>query len=125
LERLLFSLQPCKLKAFPQKDSPFLCCTRKHFQKLKGNKFPKTLTKTWKTSLTPQTSMLEISKTWRTLFHTFELETCNLKTWRTFFHTYELTTLWRSLFHTSHPLGKVASSLYATTWKWTPTHFAN
>jgi hypothetical protein len=59
LERLLLSLQPCKLKAFPQKDSPFLCYTRKHFQKLKGNKFPKTLTKT---SLTPQTSMLEISK---------------------------------------------------------------
>jgi hypothetical protein len=29
LERLLLSLQPCKLKAFPQKDSPFLCCTSK------------------------------------------------------------------------------------------------
>jgi hypothetical protein len=38
LERLLLPLQPCKLKAFPQKDSPFLCCTSKYFQKLK-NKF--------------------------------------------------------------------------------------
>jgi len=34
LERLLLSLQPCKLKAFPQKDSPFLCCTRKTFDYL-------------------------------------------------------------------------------------------
>ncbi len=38
LERLLLSLQPCKLKASPQKDFHFLCYTRKHFQKLK-NKF--------------------------------------------------------------------------------------
>jgi hypothetical protein len=38
LERLLLFLQPCKLKAFPQKDYPFLCCTNKHFEKLK-NKF--------------------------------------------------------------------------------------
>jgi hypothetical protein len=26
-------------------DSPFLCCTSKHFQKLKQNKFPKNLYK--------------------------------------------------------------------------------
>jgi hypothetical protein len=38
-------LKPCKLKAFPQKDSPFLCCISKHFQKLKRNKFPKNLYK--------------------------------------------------------------------------------
>ncbi len=31
LERLLLSLQPYKLKAFPQKDSPFLCYTSKTF----------------------------------------------------------------------------------------------
>jgi hypothetical protein len=87
LERLLLSLQPCKLKAFPQKDSPFLCCTSKHFQKLKKQVFLKPLQETWKTSLTPQTSMLETSKTWRAFFHTFELKTWNLKTWKTFFHT--------------------------------------
>jgi hypothetical protein len=32
----------------------------------------------------------------------FQLKTWNLNTWITFFHTWELTTLWRSLFHTSH-----------------------
>ncbi len=57
-----------------------------------------------------------LSQTW-----TLKLST----TWKTFFHTLTLTTLWRSLFHTSHSLGKVASSLYATTWKWTPIHIPN
>jgi hypothetical protein len=36
----------------------------------------------------------------------------------------KLTTLWRILFHTSHSLGNVTISLYATTWKWTTTFFA-
>jgi hypothetical protein len=47
LERLLLCLQPCKLKAFPQKDSPFLCCTSKHFQNFRIN-FPKTCTRNLK-----------------------------------------------------------------------------
>ncbi len=55
----------------------------------------------------------------------FQFKTWNLRTWRTFFHTREVTTIWKSLFHTSHSLGNVVSSLYATTWRWTPTHFAN
>ncbi len=65
--------------------------------------------------------------TWRTFFHAlFQTWTLKLSTtWKTFFHTLTLTTLWRSLFHTSHSLGKVASSSYATTWKWTPTYFPN
>jgi hypothetical protein len=58
-------------------------------------------------------------------FTHFELKTWNLKTWRTFFDTWDPITLWRNLFHTSHSFEKVASSLYATTWKWTFTHFAN
>jgi hypothetical protein len=48
LERLLLSLQPCKLKAFPQKDSPFLCSTSKHFQKPFKTSFPKTFTRNLK-----------------------------------------------------------------------------
>jgi hypothetical protein len=52
LERLLLSLQPCKLKAFRQKDSPFLCCTNKHFQKLfkkkKKTSFSKSFTRNLK-----------------------------------------------------------------------------
>jgi hypothetical protein len=71
LERLLFSLQPCKLKAFPQKDSPFLCCTSKYFQKLK-NKF---------------STLEKLTTLWRNLFHTSHslgktitlLQPCNLK----------------------------------------------
>jgi hypothetical protein len=41
-------LQPCKLKAFPQKDSPFLRCTSKHFQKTRKTSFPKTFTRNLK-----------------------------------------------------------------------------
>ncbi len=54
LKRLLLSLKPCKLKAFPQKDSPFLCCTSKYFQKLK-NKF---------------STLEKLTTLWRNLFHT-------------------------------------------------------
>ncbi len=74
-----------------------------------------------------QTSTLKFSTTWRTVFHTLS-QTLTLElstTWKTLFKTWKFTTFWRSVFHTSHSLGKVTSSLYATTWKWTPTHFAN
>jgi hypothetical protein len=54
LERLLLSLQPCKLKAFSQMDSPFLCCTSKHFQKLK-DKF---------------STLEKLTTLWTNLFHT-------------------------------------------------------
>jgi hypothetical protein len=100
LERLLLSLQPCKLKPFPQKDSPFLCCTRKHFQKLKGNKFPKTFTKTWKTFLALQTSMLEISKNLKNFlshFWTWNLQLKDLKNTLPHLRTYN--TLKKSLPH--------------------------
>ncbi len=42
-----------------------------------------------------------------------------------FFTLEKLTTLWRNLFHNSHSLENVTISLYATTWKWTPTFFAS
>jgi len=71
LERLLLSLQPCKLKAFPQKDSPFLCCTSKYFQKLK-NKFStfEKLTTLWRNLFHTSYSLRKII----TLFATFKLK---------------------------------------------------
>jgi hypothetical protein len=48
LETLLLSLQPCKLKTFPQKDSPFLCFTSKHLKNSKKIGFPKTFTRNLK-----------------------------------------------------------------------------
>ncbi len=86
------------------------------------------LSRTWKTSLA-HTSNLNVetfNNSKNSLPHTFLTSSLKLSTtWKTLFHTWELGTLWRSLFHTSHLLGKVPSSFYATTWKWTPTHFAN
>jgi hypothetical protein len=81
------------------------------------------LSRTWKTSLAHTSNVnVETLNNSKNFLHTL----WNPKTlWRTLFHTWKLTTPWRSFFHTSHSLGKVTSSLYATTWKWTPTHFAN
>jgi hypothetical protein len=72
LERLLLSLQPCKLKAFPQKDSPFLCCTRKHFQKFKKQAFPKTFTRNLKNfSYTSNFNVEIFNNLKNSLSHTF------------------------------------------------------
>jgi hypothetical protein len=58
--------------------------------------------------------MLELSTNGELSSTHLKLKTWNLKTWITFFHTWKLTSFWRNLFHTSHSLGNVASSLYAT-----------
>jgi hypothetical protein len=68
LERLLLFLQPCKLKAFPQKDSPFLCCTSKYFQKLKNKFFH-----TWKTYNTLKKSLSHLPLTWKDYYFLYNL----------------------------------------------------